>query len=200
MVATDLGNLGTAQEHIQLGLELINKLGAQRFVSRFLLSQARVALVEGRLVDAAPLLEEGIMISKETGIGYVGAAIFGALALTHKDVNKRESYLKEGEEILHGGCVSHNYFEFYQDAMETCLELGDWQRVNHYASALDKFTQAEPLPRTDFFIARGRILALFGQGNRDHSTIQELQRLHDEANNVGLKYALPAIKSALSAA
>ena len=126
--ATDLGDLSTAQEHIQLCLELINRLGARRFVSRCLLSRARVALVEGQSVDAVRLLEEGMLISKETGIGYVGAAILGTLALAHKDVNKREQYLKEGEEILCGDCLAHNYFEFYQDAMEACLELGDGTR------------------------------------------------------------------------
>lgn len=198
MAALDLGELDTARKHTELGLSLTNKLGAKRFVSRCLLSEGRIALAEGRSSDAIRILEQAITISRETGIGYIGAAILGTLALAYKDETKREQVLKEGEHILHNGCVSHNYFEFYQDAMETFLAVGDWERVGDYASKLEKCTEREPLPRTDFFIARGRTLASVGQGNRDDLTLQELQRLRDEARAVGLKYALPAIETALS--
>lgn len=200
MATIDLGDLGTALKHTQLALELIQELGAQRFVSRCLLSQARIALAEGQSADAVHKLEQAIVISRETGIGYVGAAIFGTLALAHKDATKRARALKEGEEILRGGCVSHNYFEFYQDAMQACLNIGDWERLNNYASALEKYTEKESLPRTDFFITRGRTLASVGQGNRDDLTLQELRRLRDEALSVGLKYALPDIEASLSLA
>ncbi len=198
MASIDLGDLGTALKHTQLGLELIQELGAQRFVSRCLLCQARIALAEGQPADAVRKLGQAIVISRETGIGYVGAAILGTLALAHKDATKREQALREGEEILRRGCVSHNYFEFYEDAMEVCLNIGDWKRVNYYASALEKYTQKEPLPRTDFFIVRGRALASVGHGNHDDFTLQELRRLRDEAQRVGLKLALPAIEAALS--
>lgn len=200
MAAIDLGDLGTALKHTQLALELIQELGAQRFVSRCLLSEARIALAEGQSADAVHRLKQAMIISRETGLGYVGAAILGTLALAHKDATQRARALKEGEEVLRSGCVSHNYFEFYQDAMEACLNIGDWKRVNDYASALEKYTEKEPLPRTDFFIKRGRALASVGQGNRDDCTLQELRRLHDEAQRVGLKFALPAIEAALSPA
>ncbi len=200
MASLELGELDTAHKHTQLGLALTQELGAQRFVSRCLLSEARIALAEGRPADAVRTLKRAMIISRETGIGYVGAAILGTLALAEKDAPERAQALKEGEEILRRGCVSHNYFEFYQDAMEACLDMGDWEGVNYYALALEQSTQKESLPRTDFFIKRGRTLASIGLGIRDDVVIQELQRLRDEAQNIGLKYALPAIESALSAA
>ncbi len=41
-------------------------------------------------------------------------------------------------------------------------------------------------------------LAAFGRGNRDDATMQELQRLRDEAERVGLMVAISALEEALS--
>jgi len=82
--------------------------------------------------------------------------------------------------------------------METCLQMGEWNEADRYAQAAEDYTSAEPLPYIDFLIARGRALADFGRGNRDDATTQELQRLRDEAERVGLKVAIPALEEALS--
>ena len=83
--------------------------------------------------------------------------------------------------------------------MEGALERQDWKLVERYAEAMEAFTSIEPLPRTDFFIARGRALAAFGRGSRDDKTMQELKRLRDEGERVGLKTALSALDEALAA-
>ncbi len=82
--------------------------------------------------------------------------------------------------------------------MDACLGTGEWERVDRYAQVLEDYTRAEPLPWTDHFIARGRALAAFGRGNRDDATMQELQRLRDEAERVGLKLAIRALEEALA--
>jgi hypothetical protein len=71
--------------------------------------------------------------------------------------------------------------------------------VERYAEAMKAFTSIEPLPRTDFFIARGRALAAFGRGGQDGAMIDELRRLRDEADRIGLATALPALDGALGA-
>ncbi len=76
--------------------------------------------------------------------------------------------------------------------------MAEWNEVDRYAQALEDYTSAEPLPLTDFYISRGRGLAAFGRGKRDDATVQELQRLHDEAKRVGLELAVPALEKALS--
>jgi hypothetical protein len=108
--------------------------------------------------------------------------------------------LDEGEKILQAGAVSHNHFYFYAEGMEACLESQQWEEVERYATALEEFTRAEPLPWCDFFIARGRTLAAYGRGRRDDSTIQGLRGLRDRAERIGLRIALPALDSALTAA
>jgi hypothetical protein len=83
--------------------------------------------------------------------------------------------------------------------MEARLKPGDWHEVERYAAALEDFTRPEPLPWSDFFIARARVLAAYGRGKRDDATMQELTRLRDEAVRVGFIKALPALEKALVA-
>jgi hypothetical protein len=82
--------------------------------------------------------------------------------------------------------------------MDAYLETNEWEEVERYARALEEFTRPEPLPWCDFFIARGRILAAYGCGKREDSTIEELRRLRDQAESVGLRRALPALDAAIA--
>ena len=82
--------------------------------------------------------------------------------------------------------------------MEVSLAERDWDRVEHYASFLERYTRPEPQPWSEFYIARARSLAAYGSGRRDEMTMRQLQRLCDEAERVGFKPALPLIKAALA--
>jgi len=126
--------------------------------------------------------------------------VLGTLALVTDDPDRRRAALKEGQELLRSGSIAHNHLWFYRDAMEVCLQMAEWDEVGRYAEALEDYTSAEPLPWSDFFIARGRALAAYRQGERTQSTMQELRRLCDEAERVGLTVALPKLEAALSGA
>ncbi len=115
------------------------------------------------------------------------------------DPDQRRAALKEGESILRQGAVGHSHPWFYSDAMEACLRAGDWEGVDRYATALETYTGPEPLPWFDFCMAWARALAAFGRGRRGKATIQELQRLRDEAAGASLLTALPALDEALAA-
>lgn len=100
--------------------------------------------------------------------------------------------------MLQKGTVSHNHFWFHQFAMKVTLQTGEWDRVGSYAQALEDFTRPEPLPLTEFYICWGRTLAAHGRGDRSDENRNELERLRDQALEIGLKPALPMIESALS--
>ena len=51
---------------------------------------------------------------------------------------------------------------------------------------------------SDFFIARARALATVGRGKRDEATLDELRRVRDEGERMGLKTSLPALEEALA--
>ncbi|MEM1289800.1 MAG: hypothetical protein AAGH60_15740, partial [Pseudomonadota bacterium] len=94
--------------------------------------------------------------------------------------------LQDGKDLLDQGCVSHNYFEYYTEAMELMLDSECWADVEGYAAALEQFVSQEPLPRTIYIIARARALASFGAGDKTSARMSELEKLQEQAGTVGL--------------
>ena len=110
----------------------------------------------------------------------------------------KRHYLAEAEDLLANGCVSHNYLFVHKDAIEVCLSTQDWDAAERHANALETYTRHEPLPWSDFTIARARALAAHGRAQRSDQLTFELQRLRQEARTMGYKLDLQAIESALN--
>ncbi len=196
----EMGEMDRAREPLAQSETLIRRLGARRFEAQTLLCLGMVARSEGDSARALKLVTQAMEISRNTGVGFSGPRILGFLALTTDDLDERRQALEEGEHLLHTGAVGHNHLWFYRFAMDACLEPGEWDEVERYATALEDYTRPEPLPWSDFFIARGRVLAAYGRGKRDDATMAEITRLRDEAKRVGFSLALPALDEALGAA
>jgi hypothetical protein len=65
--------------------------------------------------------------------------------------------------------------------MDDALALGEWPRALAHAAALESYTAAEPLPYSDFLIARARVLAGLAARPADPTLAAELLRLRAEA-------------------
>ncbi|MFQ5973891.1 MAG: tetratricopeptide repeat protein, partial [Alphaproteobacteria bacterium] len=181
----EYGSPAEAARHIDRGLALVENLGASRFKPFFLIFLARVRLAEGGYrPETVALMEEALDVSHRTGFGFLGPWVLSTLALVSDDRARQTKALEEGEEALAGDCVGHNYYAFYQDAMEIAARNSDWNEVDRYADALDDYARTEPLPLSDFLVARGRALARHGRG--DAESLSELQRLEDDARSAGL--------------
>jgi hypothetical protein len=163
-----------------------------------LLYLGKAVRAEGRRGEALELLEEAMAISRETGLGFHGPNILGALAEAAEDPQQRRRALAEGEAIIREGAVGHNHLRFYPDAITTALDLGEWDEAERYAKALEDYTRPEPLPWSDFFAARGRALAAIGRDGGDERAQPELERLAAEARRLEYRIALPAIEQALA--
>jgi tetratricopeptide (TPR) repeat protein len=194
------GNWELASRHAAAVEELAERIGTRRFLARAFHAQGCLKLVAGEASAAAGMFREAMAVSRETGIGYCGPLILASLARAVSDSSDREAALAEGEALLAQGCVSHNYLEFYEDGMELMLELGDRERLERYAGALEDFTRSEPLPRSEFFIARARALIGFQVGDRDPELMTEIRRLRDAAEQAELNTARRALDDALAAA
>ena len=119
----------------------------------------------------------------------------GALALTTDDPEERREALAEGESLLRAGSVAHNHFRFYRDTIDATLRAGDWDEAERLADALEAFAAPEPLPWTDFYVARGRALGGLGPRRAERCDRAELERLAGEAQRAaGLLLALPALE------
>lgn len=194
----ELADWREMKEQGEQGLALARQLSARSFEASALGNIGVAVAALGDRVQGDKILREAHAISRESSLAFSGAWILGALALVAIDAETRHWALREGEKLLRDDCASHNYFYFYRNAMEVCLGDQQWDEVERYAHALEDYTRVEPLPWSDFIIARGRALAAHGRGDRDEATVLDLQRLRDQAERAGLKASLPAIKKALN--
>ena len=96
-----------------------------------------------------------------------------------------KTYLKKAQEFLR--------------AAESALEIGDWDAAEQNCARIRAYTADEPLPLSDFIIARGLALARFGRGERSFDLQTALAGLRDVASSAELNAALPAIENALGA-
>jgi hypothetical protein len=158
----------------------------------------RVLKAEGQSADALASAREAVQSAREMGASFNGPRILGCLMRVTDDRAEQDSAMAEAERIIAAGCVGNNQPHFYRDAIEVSLQREDWTEVERYAQAFANFVAPEPLPWSNFFIARGRTLAAVARGRRDQTTIDELRRLRDEAERAGLKDALPALEEALA--
>ena len=194
-VLVDRAEIDAAEFHVLRGLELVESLGASRFNPFFTIFLGRIRLAQnGRQPATVKLLEDAVELSRQTGFGFLGPWVLSVLALASDDASASDAALAEGEATLEaGGCVGHNYFDFYRHAMEVALRRDDWDRAERYADALAAYTEPEPLPWCDYFIAWGRALAAHGRA-ADDTTGAALARLKDEAARLELRSAIPALE------
>ena len=126
---------------------------------------------------------------------FLGPFALGAVAVASNDPAVRRTALEEAEALLGAGAVSHNHLLFPRDAVEAYLEAENWDGVEQTAAELERYTRPEPLPFAAFYIARARALAACGRGRPDPAA---LDRLHDEAERLGILVASPAIEAGLN--
>ena len=183
-----------AEADLRHGLVIAREIGARRFETMFLMLLARVAWQRAAQLEARALLSESLALSTQVGHGYAGACVLGAMALMAEDERERRSALARGESLLREGSLSHCHIWFNRDAIETSLDCGAWSDAERYATALEEYTRAEPLPWTEFQIAVGRALAAAGRGRPDRGRLQACREqtaaLKDEAYVPALDAAL----------
>ena len=126
----------------------------------------------------------------------MGTAALGALALTLDDSLQALATLKQAETHLETGSFSYNY-SFFENAMELCLQLKEWDEVDRYAGLMQDYTRDEPVARGVFFVARGLALAAYGRGDRTPARLAELKQLHADAVRNKLVTAIQRLEIAL---
>ena len=84
-------------------------------------------------------------------------------------------------------------------AIQVMLEQRDWDGAERYCTQLEQYCAREPLPWSDFLVARGRALARFGRGERSPELRTALAELRETAARAEFNVALPALDSAIAA-
>jgi hypothetical protein len=194
----ELLELDSALAHAVAALTLSQHLRARRFEAEGLALLAKVQGLTGDRGEAVSNATAAVHIARETGPSFIGPVALAILAQVTKDPVLRKSALEEGEALLRAGAISHNHLLFRCDAIEVCLEGGEWEEAERHASALEKYTASERLPLMDFYIRRARTLAAWGRGRRGMALATELEQVYAGGGRLGCKVALPALESAIA--
>jgi hypothetical protein len=192
-VYTEMGQLESARESCAASLVIARSLGARRFIAYSLMIQVQIELAAGQ-AQATTTLREAIEIAREVP-AFVLPYGWGLAAMAAQDAQERAAALAEGERLLAAGAVSHNFILFNRYAIEACLAAEDWGGVERYAAALERSMAEEPLPLTDFLVARARAIAAAGRGERNET---QLRALLSDANRIGWKAVTPALEATLA--
>jgi class 3 adenylate cyclase/tetratricopeptide (TPR) repeat protein/ABC-type transport system involved in cytochrome c biogenesis ATPase subunit len=187
-----------AEADAKAALELVAKTGAKRFVPLFNDVLARVKYYQGDSASAIKFLEESWATAEETSPTFAGPWILGALALVSPDVDNRQSILIKGETLLNQGCVAHNYFWFYRDAIEVSLMDANWSGAESWACKLKNYFCGKPMPWAEFIVERGFALAEWGRTGHCRVLISQLQGLLAYAQKVGMTAETVKIQDALN--
>ena len=197
LMALNQGEIDDAETHAREIMRLSERLSSSRFLSYGLNTLGGVELARGNRAKAREAVEQAIAVAEGPAIQFCGPWIYGTAAMAANDPGKAVAFLNEGEALLDVGAVAHNHIFFRQWAMEYCLEVGDWERLEHHAQALVAFLGPEPTRFTDYFIKRALALAAVRRGTDDAETEQALRHCLDYADAQGLAPSAIAIRTAL---
>ena len=196
----ETGDLSGAEISLHRGVEITRLLGSKIMEGMCRAILGNIMVYRGDLVMAREQAQLAIDILEQTdsGTAFYRAMSLAVMARATEDPNLCREILARGEKQLSGFSIAHNVFGFYENAMEVCLRIADWDTVDRYATALEDFSSAEPIPRCTYLIARARALAEHGRGNREPETMAKLQSLRNEAVRIGRSASLQILENALA--
>lgn len=173
---------------------LVDRLGARRYEQIHSWATGALLLGLDRRTEAIESLRRALVAASKSGIAFLGPSLHGMLALALAEPDERRAELAKGAAIIEGGCVGHNQLHFYPKAIEVALELADWDEAERWAGELESFARSEPLPWTEFFARRGRVLAAIGRGRLRADLASELSDLANKGEWAGYATALPVLR------
>lgn len=177
--------------------EIVTRMGLRRFVPLCNHPVAHKLLSSGDRTGAVSILEESLAAARETGVTFWGPIVLGVIALATDSLLRRQEVLTEAQSLLDRGCVSHNYFWFYRDAIEVSLIDQDWEAADMFSDRLSQYFDREPMPWSTFVVRRGRVLAKFGRGLRTVEVKEEVDTLLDLGRGLRMNSAIEQLENAL---
>jgi class 3 adenylate cyclase/tetratricopeptide (TPR) repeat protein len=208
LIALTMGGMALGQagdpiegrQRLEQGLSISRRMHSKIWEGMSLYEIGKIAFLEENYQEAYELASEAICVLRKTesGMTMCGPCALGLLASATEDSTQNCAALEEAEALLPQGSIGYTYLSFYELAIDVSLRAAQWDEAGRYARALEDYTKEEPIPRSEFFISRARVLAAHGRGNRDKDTMFELLRMRGKAQQIGLKFAEFALEKALS--
>ena len=194
----EFNDLEEGLKQSELAGDVVQRIGAKVWEPMVWMVRARLLLHQGEAGEAISAAQRAAALARENSRALLGPWCLGVLALVCDDPDERRAALEEGEIMLSERTVGHNHLWFGRDAIEASLNAGDWDGAERYAGLLEDFTRPEPLPWSNLFIERGRVLAAHARGPGAPDTRARLTALKEEIERVGMGTALAAVERALA--
>ena len=193
------GSIDEALETGQSAYAMAMEYGVPAFAASSLRHQSWAHLEAGNREQANDMAERAWELVVEKHMErFVGPFCLGLIARASTSAERRSWAIEEGSRILAAGSVSHNHLCFHRDIMELGLQLGDPALTKKACDAMADYTREEPLPWSEFHIARAEALSDLHQGVDQSDALNTLKKLKDQAEAVGFRIVLPRIEAALS--
>jgi hypothetical protein len=124
--------------------------------------------------------------------------VIGGLLLVSDDPVERKALVKEAEDALEKGCVAHNYFWFYQYALQSAVNNREWEQLQYFRDRLAAYDHSPMTKWSTFFTDRSVVLENYYR-NRVTETI-ESQRLQlvDTCRQRGMFKSLAELEAVAS--
>ncbi|HVN35510.1 MAG TPA: hypothetical protein VMU96_09685, partial [Casimicrobiaceae bacterium] len=184
LLLTFCARYADAEPMLERAAAFAEMLGARRYQAVLLAALAETLFATGRREEARAQNARALALATASGIHFCGPLVFALEARMHDAERERErSWAKAATLIAERG-IGHSPIAFHRLAIDDALERGEFPRALAHADALERYTAAEPLPYTDFLIARSRVLVGLAANGDDQSLAGELERLQREAERV----------------
>ncbi len=191
--------LDAATVQCEQGLSIARNIGAHRFEPFLAESQARIYYYSGDSQKALSTIADAWVEVETQGIEeFIGPWVISSYAMVSNDDEQARLLLQQGSELLRQGCIGHNYFRFYHNAIESCLLRQDWDQLSQYIDAFEAYTAQESTPWSEFYISRGRLIAQAWQDDSTAGLNTALQALIRQAQQAGLTQSIELISQAIA--
>ncbi|MFN0116505.1 MAG: hypothetical protein ACKVPY_17685, partial [Paracoccaceae bacterium] len=165
---------------------LAEGIGARRFMAENLAFLGEGRRIAGDLAGARAALEEALAISRQTGMGYIGAMILGYLALaTPDEPERRAALIAEGEALVRAHSLPHNAMILYASAIECALEDGAPGEVRRLSEALRAAFAEEPIPFAEYVLTAAALRLRVGEGERGEGLRRALREAAARGREMG---------------
>ncbi len=190
-----------AAKNTEITYDMSREVGLDAFTVYTLNHRSKLYLEMGQRDNAVEVADSTWTLIVDNHFEeFSGPFCLGSIARSSPDKERRKWATDEGLRLLSEGAVSHNHLFFHRELIEAGLERGDWELLQRACDALANYTRAEPLPWSDFRIARAQALRDFYQGSNREKAIQTLFKLKAQAEHSGMNGALLRIDTALGEA
>jgi class 3 adenylate cyclase/tetratricopeptide (TPR) repeat protein len=157
------GDWETGEQFAREALTISQEIDAPRFIAQNGSDLARFLFFLGSKDEALSEAQRAAKVARDTGRIFCGPKALSTYARMLDDPTQQDELLLEGAKILEEGCVSHNHFFYYSDAIAIMLSRGEWDKSDAYAQALADYTRSEPLGLIDLICAQTHLLSNIGR-------------------------------------